>query len=160
MCIVLDVNAYHVFFNPNHEKYREIQPVVDWVYDGSKKTCLVIGGSKFNKEINKMPKYSNALVELARARKLTRINDDLVDRDKDRIDRIQKSKKFDDAHIVALFNVSGCRVFVSFDDNSNRYIKSERYYTDDTRPPKIYKKRKHARFLLRDRYIVVLSNAV
>lgn len=159
MCFVLDINSFHSFFNENSSDHQEYIPIVNWLYDPQKKTCLVYGGRTYKEELNKIPKYFTYLAELERKRKLAIIKDDIVDTEEVRVKSIENDRDFDDAHIVALFCASGCRIFVTHDRRSDRFIKMQHLYTGGQRRPKIYKTRNHFGLLCREN-LVSIRNAL
>lgn len=147
MCLVLDINAFHLVFAGN----ESFKPVLDWLVHGRGK--LVMGGSKYDEELTKMPKYLRLISLLKSSRKVVRANDEAVDRKTKEITRACPDPDFDDPHMVALLSVSGCKLFCSEDQRSYKYIKRRDWYTGGT--PKIYRSKsfRSAKHLLSDRHI-------
>jgi predicted nucleic acid-binding protein len=156
MCFVLDVNAFHDVFDPNSAGHADFAPLRDWLYDHPR-TSLVIGGNHYRKELNKLHKYLGKLVELKRARKLSEVLDEVVNTEEKRLEKAVHNKSFDDAHIVALFCVSGCLIFASHDKRADSFIKMRKLYPKGQHRPSIYHGAGHAA-LLRDANIVALRN--
>lgn len=147
MCLVLDINAFHLVFG-QHEPFK---PVFDWLMTGRGK--LVMGGSKYDEELAKMKKYLRLISLLKSSRKVVRANDEAVDQRTIEIVRACPDADFDDPHMVALLAVSGCKLFCSEDERSYKYIKRKEWYTNG--PPKIYRSKsfKAAKHLLSDRHM-------
>ncbi len=146
MCFVIDINSFHLLFNPNTPERDAFKPLLNWLYNCSG-TCLVVGGTHYRSEVNKMPRYFNNLVELKRARKLCDIRDDVVDAEETRIKKSVECSDFDDAHIVALFCASGCLIFASQDKRADRYIKMNKLYPKNHKRPSIYRSAEHVALL-------------
>jgi predicted nucleic acid-binding protein len=117
----------------------------------------VIGGTTYRKEVKKLGKSLEFLAELRRAGKLSIINDAVVDKEKDLVSALETHPDFDDQHIVALFRVSGCRVFASHDKRADRFVKKKALYRKGQKPPSIYRNYRHNNLLI-DTNIVQLNN--
>lgn len=150
MCLVLDINAFHLVFGQpsGNESFK---PVLDWLLHGRGK--LVMGGTKYDEELAKMPKYLRLISILKTSRKVVRANDAAVDQRTKEIIRACPDPDFDDPHMVALLSVSGCKLFCSEDQRSYKYIKRREWYTGGT--PKIYRSKsiRNAKHILSDRHI-------
>lgn len=138
MCFVLDVNSFHRMFDPNTVGYASFAPLRDWLYD-RRRTSLVIGGTTYRKEVDKLRKYFPQLIELKRARKLSEVLDHVVDAEEKRVAGVVNRKGFDDPHIVGLFCASGCLVFASHDKRADRYVKMGELYPKGQHRPKIFR---------------------
>lgn len=156
MCFVLDINAFHIVFNTSHCTHKEFKPLLKWLY-GQPKTCLVVGGTHYRNELKNLNSHLARLVELRRAGKLRYICDSLVDQEETRLKMTVQHKNFDDPHIVAIFCVSGCRIFASKDKRADPFIKMKKLYPKGQTPPSIY--RSHTqKSLLCNSNIVSLRN--
>lgn len=160
MCFVLDINSFHIFFDPSHKKYEEFSPLYDWLHDRNRKTCLVIGGEKYLDELGKIPKYNKYLIELKNIRKLVKIDGKIVDSKAAQLKELEPGNNFDDSHIVALLSVSGCIIFASFDVRADRFISRKDFYPKKQKRPKIYRNARHQKTLLKDENIVELRNVI
>lgn len=156
MCFVLDINCYHIIFNSGHADHDDLKPVLDWLSARNVGTCLVYGGRKYREELGKMGKYIPLLFEYKKVGKLVEIDDEMVNEYERLLESGNYPAAFDDKHIAAIFEVSGCRIFVTHDDKSDRFIKDATIYKNG-RPPSIYKHRNH-RGLLCNNNIVKLRN--
>ena len=85
----------------------------------------MIGGTTYRNEVGKLSKYLKFLAELSRAGKLSNINNDVVDAEEKRVAAVKRHRDFNDAHIIALFCASGCRVFASKDERADSFIKDK-----------------------------------
>lgn len=72
-----------------------------------------------------------------------------VDAAEQRIRAAEPSTDFDDAHIVAIFDTSGCALLCSGDDRADRFVKRRELY-DNHGPPKIYRRVDHRHLLCDD----------
>jgi predicted nucleic acid-binding protein len=157
MCFVLDINAFHIVFDPAHASHDEFEPLLAWLMDPKKRTSLVFGGEKYRSELAKQRKYLGILSELSRSGKVSQVDDKEVNNQASSLIMRVNSKNFDDAHIVAIFAVSGCRLFASLDKRADRYIKDRTLLPRGQKPPAIYRSKKHARLLTANR-VVSLRN--
>lgn len=155
---MLDVNSFHCFFNPSCQGYSEFEPLHEWLYHENG-TKIVYGGTTNIKEIDHLAKYKGYLLELKKISKFIQIDSKLVDKESERIRNIVNKKDFDDPHIVALLAVSGCIIFASHDQRSDKYVKRKDLYPKHTPKRVIYRRKQHAVLLTEDK-IVNLQNIV
>ncbi len=158
MCLVIDINAFHSVFEASSSDYLEFEPVYRWLC-GNSRSKLVYGGSRYREELVKMGKYLGYLVELKRSRRVAEIDDGKVDEKETELIRKVNRADFDDAHIVAIFAVSGCRVYCSKDKRSFKYLKRKSLYPKGQKPPSIYTRRNNEHLLCAEN-IVDLKNQV
>jgi hypothetical protein len=125
-------------FDPNTTGYASFAPLRDWLYD-RQGTSIVIGGTTYRGEVDKLRKYFPKLVELKRARKLSEVLDHVVDAEEKRVAALVNREGFDDPHIVGLFCASGCLVFASHDKRADRYVKMRNLYPKGQHRPKIFR---------------------
>jgi hypothetical protein len=156
MCFVLDVNSFHRMFDPNSSGYKSFAPLRDWLYD-HRSTSLVMGGTRYRAEVDKLHKYFPKLIELKRARKLSEVFDQEVDAEEGRVTALINRKCFDDSHIVGLLCASGCIVFASHDKRADTFVKNRDLYLKGQRRPKIFRNA-HCTSILCERNIVKLRN--
>ncbi len=119
MCIVVDANVFsEVLKNDPKSSFKSVS---DWIYHGTGK--FVIGGTKYQNEIgfNEHESKINQLLQLKKASKLVLIADDKVDKEENGL-KAKLDKNCDDHHIIALLQVSGCKLLASKDQRSFSYI--------------------------------------
>jgi len=138
--------------------HTDFAPLLAWLYDNPK-TSLVIGGKTYRKEVGRLHKYIGNLVELKRARKLSEITDDMVDKDERRLKKKLKHRNFDDAHILALVCASGCMLFASHDKRADQFLKMKSFYLKGQKRPLIYRYAHHKKHL-QNKNIIVLRNVL
>jgi hypothetical protein len=119
MCIVVDANVFSEVLNKDPKS--SFKPVSDWIYSSLGK--FVIGGTKYKEEIgfNEHESKINQLNQLKKASKLVLIADDKVDKEENGL-KAKLDKNCDDHHIIALLQVSGCKLLASKDQRSFSYI--------------------------------------
>jgi predicted nucleic acid-binding protein len=149
MCIVIDTNAFAKVFTPHNAEHDNYKPVFDWILHGKGK--LILGGTKYELEEirNKMPKYVGLLAELARARKVHRVDTVRVDSEAAKLEEFC-TKDHDDPHIVALCIVSKTKILCTGDERSHSFVKNKNHYPKGQKPPKIYTNKTHADLLTPD----------
>lgn len=156
MCIVIDANTFHCVFESSSKCYEDFEPVDKWLHSvlGSK---LVYGGSRYRQELSRLTKYLPYLSELKRSHRIAEIDDASVDAKESELTSKIGGNRFNDTHILAIFVVSGCRLFCSRDKSADKYLRNRRFYPKGQRPPHIYRSRKHIG-LLCSKNIVALRN--
>jgi predicted nucleic acid-binding protein len=148
MCIVVDTNVVASVFNPASANHDEFEPVFRWILRGKGK--LVYGGSTYWREVfERMPKYGALILELKRGGKCVVLDRNAVDEAERRVQDAEPSADFDDAHLVAIFDVSGCMLLCSDDARADRFVKDRELYERRT-PPRIYRLAEHAHLLCDD----------
>ncbi len=141
MCIVIDSNAIHLVFKLQDSDFR---PVYNWIFNGDGK--MVFGGTRYAKELIKLRKYSKIITELSRNNKVVVVNKDSVDSWEAKVKKIEPKKDFNDPHLVAIIEESGCRIVCSLDKSSDKYLKDNRFYKK-TKRPGIYREKGHSHLL-------------
>lgn len=157
MCIVIDTNSLAHVFNQNSMQHQHFQPVCNWILEGE--GHIVYGGTKYKKELSKAHRYLRLVRRLKDARRAFEIDQGMVDAERDRIEEKTKGTKCNDQHIIAIFVVSGCRLFCSLDNKADKYIRDKSLYPKGFARPSIYRSCNH-KHLLSSRYIVSLKNVV
>lgn len=155
MCIVIDTNTLAHVFNESSAGHQDFEPVFDWVTTGP--GHVVYGGTKYKKELWKAPRYLRIFRLLKDARRACEIDQNMVDEEHARLDQKTQGTDCNDQHIIAIFVVSGCRLFCSHDRCADKYIRDKSLYPKRHSRPSIYRNRKHQR-LLCQKYIVKLRN--
>ena len=153
--IVLDTNSFPSVFDPNSSDNADFCYVLRWVIK-QKHACFVYGGTKYKCELIKMTKYFRIMNEFRKAGKFVEINEQLIDINADQLKKNCTDDDFDDEHIVAILNVSGCKLVCTKDTSSMMYIKRKDFYSDH-KAPRIYSSAKNKN-LLRANNIVELKN--
>jgi predicted nucleic acid-binding protein len=148
MCIVIDTNTVAAVFNPGHEAHQDFKPVLNWVLHGKGK--LVYGGAKYKQEVFvRMSRFRRVLVELNKKGKCVVLDHAQVDAVERRVQAAEPSTDLDDAHLIAIFDVSGCQLLCSHDARADRFVKDPLRY-DRHRPPRIYRSADHRHLLCED----------
>ncbi len=109
------------------------------------------------RELGNLIKYKKIIQELARNRKITWIDNEVVDNEEKQVKCEISDRNFNDPHILGLFRASGCSLFASKDKKADPFIKCKNLYKKNQKPPKIYRSAKH-KTLLTEEIIVILSN--
>ncbi len=141
MCVVVDTCAMHRFFD---EKDVDFSAINNWVYKGKGK--IVIGGTKYRDELAKLSKITALIAELRRVNKVVIIDRKKVDDRVKALKILEPKADFDDPHIVAIVDESGCKIVCTLDGRSEKYLKRANLYNTSKRP-KIYKKASHANMI-------------
>ena len=136
MCLILDTNAFHCFFDPKNQDHNEFKPAMEWVYYGKGK--LVYGGSKYKEELKKAAKYIKHFASLKRAGKIVLLSDKLVDEAEKKIKELEQSKDFDDPHLLAIVSTSNCKIVCTSEKRAIPFIKNAKLYVNGAKKAKIY----------------------
>jgi len=136
--------------------FSEFSPINQWLHK-REKARMVYGGTKYRQEMSVLRKYFGYLTELRRSNRIAEIDDKVVDSMEEDLTQKLPKASFDDAHIVAIFISSGCRVFCSKDKRADKFLKMRSLYPSGQKPPNIYRGRKHIQLLCDDN-IVKLRN--
>lgn len=134
MCIVIDINTLHLVFTGAETDFT---PVRDWIIHDKGK--VVIGGSKFSAELLRAGKYLKIFGELKKRRKLVSIDNEKVNLKEEEI-KHNVPAKCNDAHIIAIISVSGCKLVCSVDSSSYPFLKQRNLYPTGG-VPKIYSRK-------------------
>ena len=155
--IVIDINSLSSIFDPNNSDYEEFYYVLDWVLR-QKNACFIYGGTKYKNELRKMINYLKIMSEFKKIGKCVEINSLLIDNDELRLKNICSDTEFDDEHIVAILNISGCKLVCTHDKKAMPYIKRKDFYFDK-KSRKIYSSSKN-RNLLGNIHISEIKNNI
>lgn len=144
MCIIIDANTLSLFFNSDIPEHREFKPVFDWIHKG--KGMIVYGGTKYIKELEKANKLK--LIKLYNdRRKVVHVCDEKVDAKQDKIERKFNDRSFNDSHLVAIVNVSKCKLICSRDKEACPFLTNPDLYQKGVQRPKIYGGRRNENLL-------------
>ena len=149
MCLIIDSCTIQVVFGSSNSDY---EPIRKWIYEENGK--MIIGGTKYISELSKLSKYLRFIAELSRQGKVVTINKKSVDKTQRKIKNIEPKKDFDDSHIVALVEESGCRIVCTLDKKSDKYLKDNRFYKK-ARKPSIYRNASHSHLLCEKNIVAV-----
>lgn len=135
--MIVDVNTLPILFSKSNARHEIYEDILEWfLYDKAK---IVLGGKLFTTEIcEKMAGYISLVSELNKCGKIHFINNEDVDKHEKLIKASEKDSDFDDPHIVALFDLSGAKIFCSEDSRSFKFIKKKELYKFRKDIPKIY----------------------
>jgi len=153
--IVLDTNSFPSVFDPNSSDNSDFCYVLRWVLK-QEHACFVYGGTKYKCELRKMTKYLKIVNELNKKGKIAEISTQLIDDNEADLKRICTDAAFNDKHIVAILNISGCKLVCTKDIKAMPYIKRKDFYSD-MKVPQIYSGVGN-KDLLNVTYIVELKN--
>lgn len=142
MCIVIDVNVIPCVFDTENKEHCQYKPVFNWVIEGKGK--LVIGGTTFLEELEKLSKYLKLLQLLNTAKKVVYVNNDLIDKERDRIRNQVTDADFDDPHLIGLLKVSKCKLICTNDHRMKKYIP---IFFSNRERPRLYTKAKNCKLL-------------
>jgi hypothetical protein len=157
MCIVLDTNVWGCVFRTDSRFHADYEPVFKWITVGS--GFIVYGGSKYQDDLRKAPSYQRVFLELKKKGRAKLIDPTMIDLHTEVVERLVNTPRCDDAHLIAIFRVSGCRLLCSNDLRSDRFIKTKAYYLAGQKPPSIYRLPRH-RHLLCGQNVVRVKNEI
>jgi len=136
MCIVIDSCAFSSIFNREAKDHCEFLPILNWIVKDKGK--MVYGGSKYKKELSKIPKYLRFVGQLKRAGKVIEINGSAVDKHQSDLEAKCRHRDFDDAHIVAIVIESGCKLICTNERRAIPFFKNNDFYPKGVKKPKLY----------------------
>lgn len=148
MCIVIDPPALIPMFKTADVEHQKFSPVRKWIVEGPGK--IIIGGAQYRKELLDVISIIQFVKELERRGKVIRKCDAEVDRDVERIKRIEPCKDFDDPHLVALINLSGCKLICIRDPRAHRFLRNKKFYNNTKLRPRLYTRAKNSNLLCKD----------
>lgn len=144
MCIVIDADTLSCVFIDENNDHHEFSPIQDWIINGKGK--MVIGGTKYDRELKAVKKLTKFIVELSRANKVRPVDSKLVDnKEKELIDKVHH-RDFDDQHIVAIVVISGVNLICTNDKRAIPFLTSKLFYSG-RKAPKIYSSSKNSNLL-------------
>ena len=126
MCAVVDPPVFVSVFKSTDAHHEVFRHVLTWVERGNGK--LVMGGTQFRQELTAVRSVLRPLAELERRNKIVRCNEEVVDAQVAIVRGLEKSKAFDDPHLVALVRLTGCRVICTKDEASHQFLRSAALY--------------------------------
>lgn len=145
MCIVIDTNVVTAVLNRADEAHANFKPVLDWIVDGKGK--IVYGGATYRREVfERMPSYRRLIAEFKKRGKCVVLDHAAVDAAEKRVRAKEPAPDFDDAHLVAMFDVSGCALLCSTDARADKFVQKRELY-ELNKPPRIYRRSDHRHLL-------------
>ena len=139
MCLIVDANRFGDFLD---EDAPDSQPIWDWLK--RRGGCLVLGGSKYQTEIEKSPHTVARFAELKRSGRVASVPSSAVDARHVELEA-SGALRSDDPHVIALAAVSGARTLYSFDDALIDDFRDKKLI-DEPRG-KVYKRAEHRHLL-------------
>jgi len=136
MCIIIDANTFSSVFSEKASDHSEFKPVKDWIIRGKGK--LVYGGTKYGDELKAARGYLRLFVEFDKIGKTVKVCAASVDQVQQRLEQLVNDDGFDDAHLVAIAIVSGCKLICSKDRSSYPFLKRHDIYPSHIHRPRIY----------------------
>ena len=122
MCAILDANVVHKVFGKNRPEAGKA--FFEWLVSGN--GSLVTGG-KLHRELTRVHAFMEWSKQAVLSGKIKRFNDRKID---DRTERLKDSCISDDAHVIALAQISGARFLYSDEGNLHKDFKNKRLIDD------------------------------
>ncbi len=135
MCIVIDINTLSAVFKGSDAQHSEFSVVRKWILESNGK--IVFGGTKYKSELSHLVQILKLINLLSSLNKVVKVNDENVDEEVIRLNGLENHPDFDDAHILAILNVSECKLLCSKDKRSFQFIKNTKLRKSGLKP-KIY----------------------
>jgi hypothetical protein len=106
--------------------------------------------------MKKMLKYLKLVGELQKVGKFVEINGNMIDEYAVHLKKFCIDKAFNDEHLIAILNTSGCKLLCTKDIEAMPYVKRKEFYSDK-KSPQIYSGSRN-RDMLNTTYIIELKN--
>lgn len=145
MCAVIDPPLFLAIVNTKHEKHAEFGLLKDWLMTGCGKA--ITGGTQYRAELSRVCSVLGFLADLERAGRVIKFDQKSVDAAADFATKKAGSNDFDDAHLVALVSVSGCKVVCLNDPRAHRFLKKKELYLVGVKKPKLFSGTKNSSLL-------------
>lgn len=158
MCIVVDINTLSPVFNSSCEEHSEFVHVKNWIDKGY--GFLVFGGTKFKKELMKTERYLRLIRKMKDAGFAVAIQDDIVDKEEERVKALTDGTDCDDQHIIGLLCASRCPLVCSKDARSYKYLTDRSLYSNKMARVRIYSSSRNTSLLKRPISQTKLKNQV
>ena len=154
MCIVVDACVFAHLFNPDNEHHEDFVPLLNWIMSGDGK--LVTGGTKYAKELHRLPKILRLFVELQKVGKVCAAEAPLVDAKENALKK-STPKNFNDEHLIAILAVTGCLLISTVNKSDMAEMKNRKHYPG-RRIPKIYNRKSHQKLLCKKNIAAFCTN--
>ncbi|HET6747055.1 MAG TPA: hypothetical protein VFH06_03055 [Candidatus Saccharimonadales bacterium] len=145
MCIIVDINTLASVFKTSSADHGQFAPVLSHIR--SRKSNLIIGGSKFEAELKLNKEFYKIL-------SIMKSNGQAVEADRSRVDSLEASiaakfsdPLFNDKHIVALCYISNARLVCTKDLVLQSYIKKRDFYNKGKTPAKVFNSKSPAKIV-------------
>ena len=142
MCVVIDTCSISKVINRKAQDHSRFKPLLAWLE--GKHGRIIIGGTKYLKEMKGMSGALRFLEDYKRQGKLIRLNDADVDSYALKAKARVSSSHFNDEHLVGIVTVSRCRVICTDDKEAVPFLTRKELYDKPVRPPKIYSAKSHS----------------
>ncbi|HEV2521519.1 MAG TPA: hypothetical protein VGT24_03985 [Candidatus Acidoferrales bacterium] len=138
---MIDICCLGMVFDGRNKKHPQFTPVLEWINAGG---YMIYGGTKYNEELRRIPKYLPYIAELSKKRRTIRIESDVVDRIATNLKEKIADPDFDDEHLVALVIASRCCVVCTDDNGAISFLRRSDLFKGyiGANRPKIYRGRK------------------
>lgn len=156
MPIVIDINCLACVFDVNNQEHVQFSDILRWIQSG--KGVFVFGGTEYQNELKKCPKYIPIILELLRSNKAVRILDSEVDSFIPLVRQLISATKCNDSHIIALVLASHCPLLCTNDIALMAAIKIPALYHQRGQRVRIYRSAKNRLLLNRHSDRSVLKN--
>ena len=118
MCAILDANVVHKVFGKSRPEAGKA--FFDWLVSGN---GILVTGGKLHQELTRAHPFMEWSKQAVLSGKIKRFNDREID---DRTEMLKDSCKSDDAHVIALAQISGARFLYSDEGNLHKDFKNKR----------------------------------
>ena len=122
MCAIIDNNVRHEVFGTDDVRTAAGRFLLEWIESGKGK--LVIGG-KLRQELSDYGRFLEWLPQARRAGHVILVGDDAVDAETTAL-QARNVCRSNDAHVLALAQVSGARLLFTNDQDLNKDFKNSR----------------------------------
>lgn len=135
MGVLIDANTIPSVFGKAGDR-DDFRPILAWIIKGKAK--VIVGGSTYRDELKEMSSYLKLFAELSKLRKVHSAGDADVDLLEAKIKADEKSRDFDDPHLIAIVICSGCRVLCTNDVRCFKFVTNAKLYPKSNDRPSIY----------------------
>jgi hypothetical protein len=141
VCVIIDTNTIPLVFNTKSTGHHRFAPIYSWIHRGDGR--IVYGGKKYADELKGMTSFLRLFEDYARQGKVVRANDKLVNSFAAKAKSKEKSKRFNDEHLVGIVAATHCRIICTDDLEAVPFLTRKSFYKAPTKAPKIYSKKTH-----------------
>ncbi len=156
MCIIVDINTLASVFKENSSDHEHFKPVQRHIV--AKKSKLIIGGTKFNQELEENKDFIKILKIMKDRKQVVEADKSTVDSLHQQIENAFEDPKFDDKHIVALCYATNARLVCTKDSTLQAYLKANHFYNRKKTKPKIFNSKSPASTVPTGRYFAPKCN--
>ena len=146
MCAIIDPPIMTSLFSETDQHHSDFAPLKRWLL--SKFGKIIVGGTKYKKELSFMRSVLGVLAEFERSGKILRVPDSEVDAEVEILLKIYGGKDFDDPHLVALVRLTKCRIVCLRDVRARRHLLDVKFYGGSAKlRPKLYTRARNSNLL-------------